>query len=102
MMKPITPDEVVRAKANTIPDEVFQAFNELIAESWNGRYAQFTQDAVLNRICGHLDCPRELPFAKGWLDIEPMYREAGWTVKYDKPGYNEDYSATFKFEKPRG
>ena len=31
--------------------------------------------------------------------IEPLYREKGWNVEYDKPGYNEFYKARFIFKK---
>lgn len=31
------------------------------------------------------------------LDVEDVYRAAGWEVTYDKPGYNETYDATFTF-----
>lgn len=36
-------------------------------------------------------------FSNGWLNFEPHYREAGWTVGYDGPGFNEDYKAHFIF-----
>ncbi len=32
-----------------------------------------------------------------WLNVEELYRAQGWTVTYDKPGYNESYPATFTF-----
>ena len=37
----------------------------------------------------------------GWLDVEGIYRKAGWDVEYDSPGYCEDYPATFKFRKKK-
>jgi len=42
---------------------------------------------------------RDEVFDKGWLNIEPMYRAAGWKVVYDKPAYNESYEPTFTFTK---
>ena len=33
------------------------------------------------------------------MDIESIYRADGWGVYYDKPGYNETYTATFEFTK---
>jgi hypothetical protein len=36
------------------------------------------------------------------LDIEPIYREAGWIVEYDKPAYCENYDANFTFTIPKG
>ncbi len=44
---------------------------------------------------------RAVVFAKGWLEVEDIYRKAGWKVKYDKPAYSENYPATFKFERSR-
>jgi hypothetical protein len=38
-------------------------------------------------------------YAKGWLNFEAIYEEAGWKVVYDKPGYNETYDANFTFTK---
>ena len=41
----------------------------------------------------------EKVFKNKWLDVEEVYRKAGWKVEYDKPGYCEDYEAYFVFEK---
>jgi hypothetical protein len=40
---------------------------------------------------------REDVFKNGWLNVEHLYETHGWKVEYDKPAYNEDYPATFKF-----
>ena len=37
-------------------------------------------------------------FSEGYLNVEEVYREQGWVVSYDKPGYNESYDANFKFK----
>ena len=35
---------------------------------------------------------------EGWLDVEDVYRKAGWEVIYDAPGYNESfYEPSFEF-----
>jgi hypothetical protein len=36
-------------------------------------------------------------FDKHWLDVEDIYRRVGWKVRFDQPGYNEDYKAYFVF-----
>ena len=36
MMEPLKPEDVVDAKKDSLPDEVMKAFNELIAEHWDG------------------------------------------------------------------
>lgn len=34
-IRPINPDEIIREKAEAIPDQVIAGFNELIARNWN-------------------------------------------------------------------
>ncbi len=96
MIEPIRPDEVVSLKATQIPDQVIGVFNTLIAENWKGDRAAIKQDLVMERL-ESLAIPRHLAFANHWLDVEDVYRAAGWVVEYDKPGYNEDYDAFFVF-----
>lgn len=99
MKKPITPDEVISRKKESLPDEVIEAFNELIAFNWNGYQASIKQEDVCNLICKKLNIFDNIVFKNQYLDVEDIYRESGWDVKYDKPGYNEDYEAYFVFKK---
>ena len=102
MIKPITPDEV----KHSIPDFIIEAVNNLIQEKWDGHSAVITQDEILDLVtCDETDWgdnskpTRKKVFDKGWLDFEPIYRNVGWNVEYDKPGFNETYKAYFKFTK---
>lgn len=102
MTKPITPDEVGKTKESRIPAQVIDAFNELITENWGGRSATFTQDKVVERILIKMPgVARSDVFERRWLDVENLFRRAGWTVAYDKPGYCETYEATFMFTRRR-
>jgi hypothetical protein len=38
-------------------------------------------------------------FSKHYLDFEDVYRKQGWKVYFDRPGFNESYTATFTFSK---
>lgn len=99
---PITPEEVVQQKKVQIPPEVFNAFNDMIAKHWNGISARFTQNAVVVAILAYL--PEKNAgdiFSNHWLDVEDIYREAGWRVVFDRPGYCDSYEATFEFSKKR-
>ena len=97
-----------------IPAFVFQAFNELIAERGGSGSAQFSQEDVLaliveKRTAGTTYAPTEETkaelraeiFDRHWLDVESVYEAAGWTVVFDKPGYDETYAANFKFTPKR-
>jgi len=90
---PITPAEARSRKAASIPPEVFEAFNKRIVENLmpHGE-AVFTQDSVLDIVLK--DVPemdrsnrRHELFELGYLDVEDVYRAAGWKVDYDKTGY---------------
>lgn len=100
--KPISPSEVVSAKREAIPEAVFNAFNKLIAEKWNGHCATIRQEEVVALIAAEMSLEStQVIYEKHWLDIEKIYEQAGWKVTYDKPAYCESYPATFKFEKNR-
>jgi hypothetical protein len=106
-VKPITPAEVPDVKAAAFPDEVLEAFNECIAERFSGYQAVVSQDEVVDRIVSKLNraeigATRGEVFRRGWLDVEEVYEKAGWIVSYDKPGFNEDYPASFTFRKKGG
>lgn len=102
MAKPIKPEDVEKLKKAQIPNEVIEAFNELIAENWTGSSSTVYQKDVVNRILKKFNHPNpkymeKRIFNKKWLDVEKIFINAGWKVKYDKPAYCESYSAYFRF-----
>jgi len=94
----IRPEEVIQARKESMPDEVIQIFNELITQKFDGHRAIVHQGAVVKKL-GELGYGSSEVFRMGWLDVEDIYRQQGWNVVYDKPGYNESYEAYFKFSK---
>lgn len=97
---PIKPEEIAAEKERTFPDAVFSSFNELITQNWDGSSATIRQHEVVALMVKR-GLKRAEIFDKGWLDVEDVYRSVGWDVEYDKPGYNESYSATFTFKRKR-
>lgn len=103
-VKPISPTEI---KRKPMPDFVITAFNELLAEKYNGRgditILQKNAITKIIEVSGRKDqrsmVDRGAIFENGWLDIEDEYRAAGWLVAYDKPGYCETYEASWIFKK---
>ena len=98
-INPITPQEVNSKRLEDIPDLVIEAFNELIVKNSQGATARINQDDAIERIMTKIDISRGDIFAKGYLNVEPIYEAAGWAVSYDKPGYNESYEAHFIFSR---
>lgn len=99
MSKPITPTEITESKAAALPNVVFEAFSDAIVAAWDGWSAKVKQASVAMVIAARLDISQAEVYNRGFLDVEPIYRKAGWKVKYDKPGYNESYEAYFEFTK---
>jgi len=99
MSGPIKPKEVKGKLIARIPDKVYNVFNDLIVENWDGNSANFTQDEAVKRIAKIMLVSHDTAFKRGYLDVEDAYRKVGWTVEYDKPGYNENYEANFTFSK---
>lgn len=99
MTKPLSPSDVESAKAKTIPPQIIETANALIAERWNGREATFTLHELGKRARDKLGMDPKTDFEDGHLDIEPIFRKAGWVVEFDRPGYNETYDARFTFRK---
>lgn len=100
-MKPISPDDVVFLRGASLPPEVIDVFNKLIAEHWDGRQAVVPQERALCAIIGALNLTRAEVFDRHYLDVEAVYEAEGWRVTYDKPAYNESYPATFTFARRR-
>lgn len=100
-MKPITPDEVAAQKSKLIPEYVIKCFNELIAKNWNGYSSTILQENIIIKISDAGKVTRQFIFDQNYLDVEPIFEEAGWNVEYDKPGYCESYEAKFIFTKKK-
>jgi hypothetical protein len=96
LIQPIRPDQVAESKKASMPDAVMESFNEEIASKFSGNRSVVMQNEVIARIVAR-GYQRQEIFANHWLDVEDIYRAAGWNVEYDKPGYNEDYEANFTF-----
>lgn len=97
---PISPLEALKASEKAIPEQVFDAFNEMLTENLTrGRRsvsASFKESEVVARIVAKGISKKEL-YERRWLDVESHYRKLNWTVDHDQPGYNESYEATFHF-----
>ena len=98
-MPPITPDEVKQRVQNSIPEGVFEAFNEAIARKYRSGRAVVLQKDVVALISEKMNVSDDAVFENHWLDVEDSYRQAGWKVNYDKPAYCENYEAFFEFER---
>jgi hypothetical protein len=98
-VRPITPSDA--GEKRVFPDGVLTAFNELIEANYDGGEAIVKQPDAVREIRRNMNCTAQDVYDKGWLNVEDVYRAAGWKVEYDKPGYNENYTAFFRFKRKR-
>ena len=105
MIHLITPEEAEKARKSSIPDYVFQAFNELLAENFYDVGTIIYQHEALKRIINlypsiienDKDSIVNSLFVNHWLDVEKFYERAGWEVTFYKPAYYEDFDPYYKF-----
>lgn len=101
-IKPLRPEQIAAGKLKTLPGQVLDAFNELIAENFSDGEASITQKEAVKRMMGK-GLVRTDIYSKGWLDVEEIYRQAGWKVTYDSPVYygGENFEPYYTFSRTR-
>lgn len=106
-IQPFSPAEAKKAKVDSLPKELIQAVNELLAERYKdyGTINIKLKDikARCRKILGidemfSSDDPMN-SWPTGVWDFEPVYERFGWKVSYDKPGFNESYDSFYIFKK---
>jgi hypothetical protein len=99
MTKALSPNEAdeLRSQGHSIPPEVIEAVNDLIVTKPGNFFSLMISD-VKRAISDKMGISTA-DILDHWLDFEPVYRKAGWSVHYDRPGYNENYEGHYKFNK---
>jgi hypothetical protein len=97
--KPIRPTDVTTKKTEALPDAVIEAFNQLIVANWDGTKAKVRAKEAAELIASKLDISPALVYERKYLDVEDVFRKAGWKVKYDQPYWDESYEPYFTFTK---
>jgi hypothetical protein len=102
--KPFSPAEARKAKQQSIPPEVIEVVNTILArECSQSGYATMLEEDVITAILEAIPAAtRSQIYKDHWLDFEEAYRAQGWSVDYDAPGYNESYKASYTFRPKRG
>ena len=96
-MKPITPDELSKP---VIPDEVIDEFNKAVRANYRNGKAVVKSKDIVPLIAKRMKRTEEFVYDSGWLDIENVFMDAGWKVKYDQPAYCEElFDPYFEFTK---
>lgn len=78
--------------------EVIAVVNLMLAKQASSRRITIFQSEVVSEL-EKRGIERATIFAEHLLDFENAYRDQGWDVTYDKPGYSESYDANWTFTK---
>jgi hypothetical protein len=98
-VKAIKPSDIMDNLDTIIDPAVIQAVNEILKEKFRGDSVTILQKDIVSRaIKINSKLTSDILYKNHHLDFEPIFRKAGWSVSYDKPGYNESYEASFEFK----
>jgi hypothetical protein len=112
-MPAIKPNEVMPSVAARIPEYVIEAFNELIRAKFTGYSATVTledaKQAVARAIVQNnpevpyqsIDSARKFADENRYLEVETIFRDAGWKVEYNHQSYGDSYASHYVFSMPR-
>lgn len=89
MVKPITPKEAALEVQKSIPDFVISSFNDKIIEAIKNKSGIIDQKELVDLIVEKSECRcnDQDVFDNGWLNVEELFADAGWILKYVKPEY---------------
>lgn len=96
-VKPISPQDLRGQVEHAIHPSMIRAVNVLLTR-FDGYSLTLTQEEIIEKFLElEPTISEDEIFQKKWLDFEGMYRREGWSVVYDKPGYNESYRPYYTF-----
>lgn len=99
-IKPFTPDEVANQALDLIPDFVIEVVNNLLVNKYRaGRATIYQLDVVDQLRATHKGLTKEDIYTRRYLDFEPIFRKHGWSVVFNKPGWDEDFEPHWIFTK---
>lgn len=100
-IKPIPPEQAHTDFKSTLDPLMIQAVNNLLVLKGYAKYITLKQKDIISEYERLHHEKRTKPlnvFKTNQLEFEGIFRDAGWQVTYDKPGYNESYEPTFEFK----
>lgn len=99
-ISPITPEEARNEAKSNIPEFVINGINNAIKNHYRKSGFTIKEKEILAEIMKV--APENITsvdiFKNHWMDFEDLYKNFGWNISYDRPGYRESYDAIFEFK----
>jgi hypothetical protein len=99
MSGPIRPEEVAARKIKNLPEQVFEVFNDLIAQDFDGHGATVDQKDVVDRLVAAGFTTKRID-DEDLCEVDAVYEASGWNVSYDKPDHGG--YGSYRFTKKSG
>lgn len=100
-MPALNPAEARKKFAESVPESIINCWNDCIVknlrQAGNSLVSECVFDDIKNAILNLPNTSVKEAQDNGWFDLEPLFRDRGWTVKVDSPAYNESYPTTITF-----
>lgn len=103
-MKPIKPDEILDNRENIIHPNIFVVINDMLKKKYThyNTSVDIKQNDIIKAFLEITpDFKRQQIFDEHHLDFEEVYRQYGWSVKFDQPGWDENYDTRYTFTKKK-
>lgn len=97
-VQPLPANQINSSKPYEIPELVIVLVNNMLKEAWDRGSAILHTKDIMQKLKLAFDKTEKEILEMHWLDIEPIYRKAGYNVEYVKPAYGEQGEPYFKFE----
>ena len=99
-IKPITPEEARNEAKSNIPEFVIIGVNNAIKSHYHKSGFTIKQKDILAEIMKVApdDMTNNEIFENHWMDFEDLYKNFGWNISYDSPGYCESYDEKYEFK----
>lgn len=99
-IKPITPEEARNEAKSNIPEFVIIGVNNAIKSHYHKSGFTIKQKDILAEIMKVApdDMTNNEIFENHWMDFEDLYKNFGWNISYDSPGYRESYDEKYEFK----
>ncbi len=102
IITPISPDEIMDNLDKIIPQYVILSVNDLLKQRFRDTGGvKMTVNEVVAKIQSRHNISKQSLLDNKYLDFEPLYRDNGWVVEFEKPDRDQSFDSYYYFTKKK-
>lgn len=94
----LSPNEMIEQWQLALPDEVIEAFNEMLIKHFNGADAKILEKDLLAAVKKKGVSQQQVEDQRWLQQTRQLYEEQGWKVDHKTPGWDDDFDSYFYFQ----